>query len=40
VGRKLTLRLPDGSEHECAIVDLPFFDKEHLIVKGINRDIP
>ena len=40
VGKKLTLRLPDGSEHECAIVDLPFFDKEHLIVKGINRDIP
>ena len=40
VGKKLTLRLPDGSEHECAIVDLPFFDKEHLIVRGINRDIP
>ena len=40
VGQVLTLRLPDGIEHDCAIVDLPFFDKEHLIVKGINRETP
>ena len=40
VGKEMRLRLPDGSEHECTIVDLPFFDKDHLIVKGVDRNIP
>ena len=40
VGKEMKLRLPDGSEHECTIVSLPFFDREHLIVKGVDRNIP
>ena len=40
VGRSLTLRLPNGSEHNCDIVDLPFFDKERQIVRGIDKRIP
>ncbi len=40
VCRKMALRLPDGSTHACDIVDLPFFDKEHKIVRGLDRTIP
>ena len=40
VCRTMSLRLPDGSTHACEIVDLPFFDKEHKIVRGLNRTIP
>ena len=40
VGKSLTLRLPNGSEHICDIVDLPFFDKERQIVRGIDKRIP
>ena len=40
VGKSLTLRLPNGSEHNCDIVDLPFFDKERQIVRGIDKRIP
>ncbi len=40
VGRTMALRLPDGSTHACKIVDLPFFDKEHKIVRGLDRTIP
>ncbi len=40
VGRDLQLRIPDGSVHDCKIVDLPFFDKEHKIVRGLDRTIP
>lgn len=40
VGRKLILRLPSGECHSCAIVDLPFFDKERHIVRGLDRKIP
>ncbi|MEM7428891.1 MAG: aminomethyltransferase family protein [Pseudomonadota bacterium] len=40
VGRELALRLPDGAEHPCEIVDLPFFDKNKEIVRGIDRTIP
>jgi aminomethyltransferase len=36
----MTLRLPDGSLHDCQIVDTPFFDKDHLIVRGIDKTIP
>ncbi len=39
-GKELTLQLPDGSLHKGVIVDLPFFDKEKKIVKGIDRTIP
>ena len=40
IGRKLKMRLPDNSLHEGEIVDLPFFDKEKHIVRGIDRSIP
>lgn len=40
VGRKLDLRLPDGSVHASNVVALPFFDREKHIVRGVNRTIP
>lgn len=40
VGRKMVLKLPDGSQHDCEIVETPFFDKDHLIVRGLDRTIP
>lgn len=40
VGQNLTLRLPDGSVHEGTIVDVPFFDREKAIVRGVDRNIP
>jgi len=39
-GRKLRVRLPDGNEHGCEIVTLPFFDPEKKIVRGVDRSIP
>ena len=38
-GRTMTLQLPDGSRHSSTIVETPFFDKEHHIVRGIDRNI-
>lgn len=40
VGRALRLTLPTGATCEARIVDLPFFDKEKTIVRGIDRRIP
>ena len=40
VGRSLTMRLPDGSTHDTQIVDVPFFDREKAIVRGLDRSIP
>ena len=39
-GKSLDLKLPNGSLHKAEIVNLPFFDKEKHIVKGIDRTIP
>ena len=36
----LTLRLTDGTDHACEIVDLPFFDPDKNIVRGIDRTLP
>ena len=36
----LTLRLTDGTDNDCEIVDLPFFDPDKNIVRGIDRTIP
>ncbi len=38
--RTLRLRFPDGKEHPCEIVDLPFFDHNKEIARGIDRTIP
>lgn len=40
VGRSLTLSLPDGSKHTAQVVDLPFFDREKNIARGVDRTIP
>jgi glycine cleavage system aminomethyltransferase T len=40
VGRSLRLTLPNGETHDGLIVDLPFFDKEKNLVRGIDRKIP
>ena len=39
-GRELTLRLPNGTTNDCQIVELPFFDRERRIVRGLDRTIP
>ena len=39
-GKKLILKLPNGENHKSKIVNLPFFDPEKKIVKGIDRSIP
>jgi hypothetical protein len=30
----------NGNLLECEIVDLPFYDKEKLIPKGLDKNIP
>ncbi|MCR9152171.1 MAG: aminomethyltransferase family protein [Rhodobacteraceae bacterium] len=40
VDRALRLTLPTGAICEARVVDLPFFDKEKTIVRGIDRRIP
>ncbi len=40
VGRTLAMRLPDGTAHDSRIVELPFFDREKKIVRGVDRSIP
>jgi len=39
-GRSLRIRRPNGDIHPCEIVDLPFFDPEKRIVRGLDRTIP
>ena len=39
-GRSLRLRTPDGKNHPCDIVTLPFLDPERNIVRGVDRTIP
>ena len=39
-GKVLTLRLTDGTDHASEIVDLPFFDPDKYIVRGIDRTLP
>ena len=36
----LTLRLSDGTDNACEIVDLPFFDPDKNLVRGIDRTLP
>ena len=39
-GRELEVGLPDGSVHPCTVVDLPFYDREKRIARGLDRTIP
>jgi aminomethyltransferase len=40
VGRELTLHDKDGRPHPCEIVDLPFYDADKRIPRGLDREIP
>jgi glycine cleavage system aminomethyltransferase T len=40
VGRELSLRDKDGKSHPCEIVELPFYDSEKRIPRGLDREIP
>ena len=39
-GRMVSLRISNGTEYESNVVDLPFFDREKKIVRGLERKIP
>jgi aminomethyltransferase len=39
-GRKLRVKAGDCGSHACAIIDLPFYDKEKLIPRGLAKDVP
>ena len=39
-GKQLMLGLPNGEKHTCNVVNLPFFDHEKKIVRGLDRTIP
>ena len=40
VGRSMKLRLLDGKVFTADIVEVPFFDREKNIVRGVDRTIP
>ena len=40
IGRSLKVGLPDGSVYPCEVVELPFFDREKKIVRGLDKSIP
>ena len=40
MNKEIEIILPDNSSHTGVVVDLPFYDKEKKIVKGIDRSIP
>ena len=40
VGRRLRMDLPDGTRHAVEVVELPFYDREKKIVRGVDRSIP
>ena len=39
-GRELIIKLPNGNSHKGNVVELPFFDREKNIVRGVDRKIP
>ncbi|MDH3474874.1 MAG: aminomethyltransferase family protein [Rhodospirillales bacterium] len=40
VGRALSLQTREGETHPCEIVELPFYDKEKRIARGLDKSIP
>ncbi|MEM7225884.1 MAG: aminomethyltransferase family protein [Pseudomonadota bacterium] len=40
VGRSLSMRAPQGDAMACEIVELPFYDKEKRIARGLDKAIP
>tara|TARA_Y100001936_G_scaffold48196_1_gene46889 strand:- start:460 stop:1635 length:1176 start_codon:yes stop_codon:yes gene_type:complete len=39
-GRQLVIEFANGDRHNCDVVNLPFFDHDKKIVKGLDRSIP
>jgi glycine cleavage system aminomethyltransferase T len=39
-GKILTLNTADGKAHECEIIDLPFYDRDKKIPRGIDKTVP
>ncbi len=39
-GRTLSLKVEEGEVYPCVIVDLPFYDPEKRIPRGLDRSIP
>ncbi len=39
-GKILLLKTADGKTHDCEIIDLPFYDKDKQIPRGIDKSIP
>lgn len=39
-GKTLSLKTADGETVSCAVVDLPFYDREKRIPRGLDRTIP
>jgi len=37
-GDRVAVRLPDGGEHDGEVVELPFYDKEKLIPRGLSNE--
>ena len=40
VGRKLRVKAADGRISACEIIDLPFYDKDKRIPRGLDNEIP
>ncbi|MBW2716666.1 MAG: aminomethyltransferase family protein [Deltaproteobacteria bacterium] len=40
MGKELRLRDQNGDSHPCEIVDLPFYDAEKRIPRGLDRKVP
>jgi glycine cleavage system aminomethyltransferase T len=40
VGRKLVVKTADGKSLDCEILDLPFYDAEKLIPRGLEKTVP
>jgi aminomethyltransferase len=39
-GRNLTVKTADGRDLKCEVIELPFYDKDKLIPRGLNNDAP
>ena len=40
VGKTLFMKLPNGNVHQGEVVELPFYDREKKIARGIDQTIP
>ena len=39
-GRALSIQMPDGATHPCEILELPFYDAQKRIARGLDKSIP